>query len=199
MTKPAPKEKKVKRAVDLRIEEIEGDQYLIVQEGDAIHQIDLRAVSSWGLLLGLTDPSEIVRRILRFEEKPVGKGKPNLWTPLYETLGEGLDQMSRAGVPAEYMEDMLDPALGSPIPGTEILDRIAAAQTEAVAAIDADPEKFGDISTDVGALLESHGQQISEMRTAFVDALAPVYEIAPPIPPASVPEAMDVMNQSSNG
>ena len=183
--------------MQIRTEEVEGTEYLIAEtEGDdgqvMIHQIDLRALSSGGILLGLTDPAEVATKILRFKEKKVAKGEPNVWTPLYDALNEGLDQLSKAGVPAEYMEELL--TMDAPVPTAEATEAIIAAREEGLAIIDEDPDVVGDAMEDVVAALDGHEEKIAEMRLNFVDTLAPVYEIPPALPPQSVPEAMDVLN-----
>jgi hypothetical protein len=176
-------------------EESEGVEYLIVKSGEVIHQIDLRAISSWGLLLGLTDPAEVVSKILRFKEKRTAKGEPNLWTPLYETLTAGLDEMSQSGVPAEYMEEVL--TSDAPVPSTEATDAILAAQQAGRDQIDLDPDEWGDVSAALTSVLEPHTEAIAASRVEFVDALAPVYEIPPPPAFESVPEAMHLLNEKT--
>lgn len=190
--KKAEQKKVATNKMDITVEDIDGVSCLIARSGNDMHQIDLRAISSWGLLLGLTDPVEIVGKILRFKEKPVKRGEPNLWTPLYETLGDGLDQLSRSGVPAEYMEDVL--YSDAPLPTQEATDAILAARGGAVAVIDADPDVCADVAADIAAALDPHTDSIAEMRVEFVDQLAPVYEIVPADAPASMAEADQAVN-----
>lgn len=175
--------------MEFRTEAVGDVEYLIGEDGEGlIHQIDLRAIGSWGLLLGLTDPAEIVAAILRNQEEPVGPGQPNMWTPLYDALGDGLDAMSASGVPPEYMEDLLDPALGAPVPGLEVCEALKEARTKGRDKIMESPEPFGDVSAAVTEVLAKHEGKIAEDRLAFVDKLAPVYEL----PPETKPERADV-------
>lgn len=169
--------KTVKKAkkMDFRVENIEGVDCLLFENNGNYHQIDLRAISSWGLLLGLTDTAEIVSAILRFKETPVAPGEPNLWTPLYEALGEGLEQMSQSGVPPEYVEDVL--YSDAPVPTPEVSQKIIAAQSAGVSAINACPDEIGDVSSLITAALVDHETKIKDARVKFVDKLAPVYEI----------------------
>lgn len=184
--------------MDFRIEELGGLPYLVAEstndDGSAhIHQIDMRAISSWGLLLGLTDPGEIAQAILTHKEEPVLPGENNMWTDLYDSLGQGLDAMSMAGVPPEYMEDLLDPELGAPVPGVELLDVIEEARGKGRDKVKENkPDK--DMKDELNELLSGHEEKIKEIRLEFVDKLAPVHELPPPPAPASVAEAMDMAN-----
>ncbi len=186
--------------MDYRTESIDGVDYFIADDGEGnIHQIDLRAVGSWGLLLGLTDPAEIVAAILRHQEEPVAPGAPNMWTPMYDALDDGLDAMSQSGVPPELMEDLLDPALGSPVPGAEVLARIEDARSQGRARIDEFPDPLNGDTSAFAGLLTDHADKITEERLKFVDALAPVYELPPPPAFESVPEALDIVNWRTTG
>jgi hypothetical protein len=162
------------------IQEIDRMKYVIIEEGTTIHQIPLQAVSSWGLLLGLSDPIEILDRILTYQEPSVDSGQENIWGPLYEALGEGLDKMSAAGVPSELMEFLLDPSLGSPVPGAETLDKISVAQEEANATISSCPTP-SITAKNLNGLKETLENEFSEdiqaSKDEFIDMLAPVYEI----------------------
>jgi hypothetical protein len=175
--------------MEFRTEAVDDVEYLIGEDGEGlIHQIDLRAIGSWGLLLGLTDTAEIVAAILRNDEKPVGPGEPNMWTPLYETLHEGLDALSASGVPPELMEFLLDPAVDAPVPSIEVCAAIEEARTAGRGKIMEFPEKWGDVSAAVASVLSDREEKIAQDRLAFIDKLAPVYEV----PPEPVPEFADV-------
>lgn len=180
--------------MEFRTEAVDDVEYLIGDDGEGnIHQIDLRAIGSWGLLLGLSDPAEIVAAILRHQEVPVGPGQPNMWTPLYDALGDGLDAMSAAGVPPEHMEDLLDPALGSPVPGPEVCGKLEEARARGRQKVAESPEPYGDVSAAVTEALAGHCEKITEDRLAFVDKLAPVYEIPPESVPEPVPEILNLL------
>lgn len=170
-----PKTNKNVRKMDFKVVSVDGTDCLLFENDGSYHQIDLRAISSWGLLLGLTDTAQIVAAILRFKETPVAPGEPNLWTPLYETLGEGLEQMSKAGVPPEYVEDVL--YSNAPVPTPEVAQKIVDAQAAGVATINTCPDELGDISSLITTALTDHETKIKDGRVDFVDKLAPVYQI----------------------
>jgi hypothetical protein len=189
------KKMKKEKHMEFRTEDVGGTEYLIADNGAGdIHQIDLRAIGSWGLLLGLTDTAEIVSAILRFKEPEAAPGQPNAWTPMFDALNDGLDAMSAAGVPPEHMEDLLDPELGSPVPGPELCGKLQEAQAHGRAKVAESPDDWGDNRQAVAELLAGHEEVIAEERLKLVDRLAPVYEIPPPPPPSSVPEAVDLLN-----
>ena len=176
--------------MESRVEEVEGSEYLILSEGDKMYQIDLRALSSWGMLLGLTDEVEIVGAILRFQDKPVQAGEPNVWTPMYEALGEGLDELSQAGVPPEYVEDVMNS--DAPFPTPETAARIEKAQADGRQKMDEYPDVLGDDAASVSETLVGHTDKVKAGRVDFIDKLAPVYEL----PPTPVPESADVNLES---
>jgi hypothetical protein len=170
-----------KKRMESRVEEVDGGQFLIVTDGDRVHQIDLGALSSWGMLLGLTDEAEIVRAILRFQDTPAKPGEPNMWTPLYDALGRGLDELSRVGVPPEFVEDVMNS--DAPFPAPETAALIESARAAGRAAVEAFPDVLGADATTVTDALAGHCDKVKAGRVGFVDQLAPVYEL----PPAPAP------------
>lgn len=179
MVHVAPKKtKKGKKRMESRIEEVEGGQYLIVTDGDKVHQIDLMALSSWGILLGLTDETEIVKAILRFQDTPVPAGQPNVWTPLFDALGQGLDELSQVGVPADFVEDVM--ASDAPFPCAETAALIADARAEGRRKMEEFPDVLGADAAAVTEVLAEHVEKVKEGRVKFLDALAPVYELPQP-------------------
>lgn len=195
--KPAATTKKGKKR--MRTETVDGTEYLIAENGNDTHLIDIRAIASWGLLLGMTDPGEIVAAILRFKEEPALPGQPNVWTPLYEALDTGLDALSAAGVPPEHMEDLLDPALGSPVPGPGVCAELEKARGRGRAKVLESPDVWGDTAAEVAEALADKVGVIAEARLAFVDKLAPVYEVPVSEAPQSEPAALFPANWQSTG
>jgi hypothetical protein len=185
--------------MDFTIQVIEGVEYLIVTRDDRIHQMPMEAIASWGLLLGLTNPSDIVAAILRNRETPVAPGEPNMWTPLYDALDEGLHALAASGVPPEHMPTLLDPELGAPVPGPDILDRMAAAQQESLATINSHPDEWGALSSDLVAVLDEKVSVIDDAKVAFLDRISPVYELPQTPPPATVEEAITQLNLRTDG
>lgn len=112
------------------IQDLQGMPCIVIETDEGGEVIPLQAIASWGVLLGLTDTQEILKAIREHQATPVDPGQPNEWTPLYDALQSGLDEMAKAGVPAEFMVELLDPELGAPIPGVEAMASIAAAQSE---------------------------------------------------------------------
>jgi len=165
--------------MNYQIQNVSGTNYIMIESGTTIHQIPVPALSSWGLLLGLTDPGEIIKKILTYRELE-NDSSENIWGPLYEALNEGLDKMSAAGVPPELMEILLDPEMGSPVPGQETLDKIATTQQESNAIIDAcAPTKITKTEIDnLGTQIKnSFSQDIEKSKLEFIDNLAPRYEL----------------------
>lgn len=166
------------------IQDLPGGRFLIIEEGASTHQIHVGALASWGALLGLSDPSEVLEVILSFEEKPVGPGEHNAWTDAYNALGVGLDQMARAGVPPEFMDDLLDPGLGAPVPSSEGLILIESARTQALAAIGerrkTGPRTHGAeiaITAFKGRIANELTNEVAASRAIFLSDLAPTYEL----------------------
>lgn len=170
--------------MESRVEEVEGSEYLILTDGDKTYQIDLRALSSWGMLLGLTDESEIVGAILRFQDKPSKLGEPNVWTPMFDALGQGLDELSQVGVPPEYVEDVLES--DAPFPTPETTSMIHEARAKGRQEMESFPDVLGDNASAITEVLVGHCDKIKAGRVEFVDKLAPTYEL--PAPPEPVVE-----------
>lgn len=127
--------------METSIQSIMGMECIVIETEEGGEIIPLQAIASWGILLGLTDTQEILKAIREHQATPANPGQPNEWTPLYDALQAGLREMAKAGVPTEFMVELLDPTLGAPVPGVEALSNIAAAQAECpmVSAIESEP------------------------------------------------------------
>ncbi len=166
----------------ISIQDLYGGKFIIIEEGTATHQIHVDALATWGTLLGIQDPSEVLEVILSFEEKPVRPGEPNVWTEAYAALKGGLDEMSKAGVPPEHMNALLSPELGAPVPGGERLGVIKTARAVALEAV-GESRRIGPrtraaeaaIAALKGRIAVELSEHIETSRTAFLDDLSPEY------------------------
>lgn len=164
------------------IQTIAGKDYILLEREDISHQIDMDAMSSWGVLLGITDEAELLKAIVQHAST---EGDTVDWGELYDALGENLDAMSASGVPVELAEDLLDPSLGSPVPGPEKTEKLEMARAKAISDLWAETSPPDLDETALTALVsEIDSNKVKTGRTDFIDALAPVYEVAYPPPGA---------------
>lgn len=179
--------------------ENEGADHEILQidnEAGEIWCIPFSAIASWGQLLGLTDHAEIVEAIMNYRDD----GQE--WAPLYEALEENLDELAKAGVPAEYMPDLVDPEMPSPIPGPKaqkrLVDRRKAAQGRVRRKFRKDAPKLSEFRQSLEPVLDRRREKIRKRTEEFMDRHSPTYliEVAPELPvlpqPAAAPLPGDV-------
>ncbi|AMM44206.1 hypothetical protein KITKAT_37 [Arthrobacter phage Kitkat] len=167
------------------IQVLGGQRTIIAEDGPNMHCIPVEAIASWGTLLGVDDPAEVLDLILNFAEKPVAHGEPNVWTAPYAALEAGLDQMALAGVPPEHMPDLLDPELGAPIPGPDLHEELTKARESSRAEIGTQL-RCGPMTRDAvqataafkETLAAEVGEEVAALKVAFLDQLAPVYTVA---------------------
>lgn len=175
----------------------DGNEVIMFVDDDdkSVHCIPVQAIASWGELLGITDQDEIIETILNFEETP----GENPWGPLYDALQENLDELSKAGVPAEFMHDLVDPTLPSPIPGPEAQKKLVnvrkAARTKMGKRMKKKPKKVSEFRQKLHQQLDGRATRIEQNRTKFLDENSPRYlvekkqkrEVLPETAPAPAP------------
>lgn len=170
----------------------DGNEVIMFVDPDekSVHCIPVAAIATWGELLGITDQDEIIETILNFEEAP----GENPWTPLYEALQENLDELAKAGVPAEYMHDLVDPAMPSPIPGPKAQKKLVAARkaarTQMGKRMKKNRKQVSEFRQLLHSKLDGRSQKIEKHRTRFLDENSPKYlvEVPDPTPvPAPAP------------
>lgn len=162
------------------IQKLGGMDCILLQDGPNVHQIPVDAISTWGVLLGLTDEAEIIQAIVRDADETSGNID---WNGIYDALGENLVATSTSGVPAEYVEDLLDPELGSPIPGLTRVEKLNSARDKAKANLGrckTKPLSAASLSTLVDQI---DSEKVKAKRVEFIDAITPVIENTPPLPP----------------
>jgi hypothetical protein len=161
------------------IETLAGVTYVIIHDGNNVMQIPLEAISSWGALLGHTDPGDSLDAILSYNP-PVSAS--DIWGGLYEAVTEGLDEMSQSGVPPEFAEELLQDDT-APLPTQEARDKLKKVRGKSEEVIQNTPSHQLPASLDIDALkadlAENYGQQIQEARVSFIDNLQPVYNVIP--------------------
>jgi len=91
----------------------DGSEALVVTDGDHIEVFPLSAIASHSELLGEPDPAKTVL-LMRGAAKT--KDHAGMWKPLYENLHESLGELVEAGVPPEFMPDLMEESTGSPLP-----------------------------------------------------------------------------------
>lgn len=161
--------------MDYTIETIGGSSYIIIRDGANIHQIPLEAISTWGTLLGQTDPGETLEAILQYQEPESGS---NIWGGLYDAVNVSLDEMAKAGVPPEFAEELLQDTT-SPFPTRETREVLEQVRAESAESIQASGTRVTGLDSLKAELSESYGQEIKDGRVSFIDKLQPVYEIEP--------------------
>jgi hypothetical protein len=157
----------------------DGSEALVITDGPGIEITPLEVLASYCELFNEPDPEKALVLARAAARVPVNPDRSNVWTPLFGALAEGLGEMVEAGVPAEFMPDVLEPATGSPVPGRGRV-RIDAAQAAARAAIaKARPQAGGRPAPEsappagLSALLRGKAEQIRGHRVAFLGSLAP--------------------------
>lgn len=162
------------------IETLAGITYVIVHDGNDVMQIPLEAISSWGALLGHTDPGDTLDAILSYSPPVTGE---DIWGGLYDAVSDGLDQMSQAGVPPEFAEELLQDDT-APLPTKAARDKLKEVRGKSEEAIANSPGNQRPDILDVDALkadlAENYGQQIQDAKVSFIDSLQPVYTVVPP-------------------
>ena len=147
-----------------------GEEALIVVTGENIEVFPLSAIASHSELLGEPDPAKTVL-LMRGAAKTKNHG--GLWKGLYKGLHSSLEELVAAGVPPEFMPDLMEEATGSPLPkkGTRkglrdgqkaMRDRIAKGASQNVQQTAA-----------FNALLHGKMDKIKEARAGFLGDIAP--------------------------
>lgn len=142
--------------MEYAIQTIDKEECILLVDGTSHKLIPLAAIASWGDLLGIDDPGEVLTVITTFEDSPPDEDGNNFWTLPYEALKKNTDAMAKSGVPAEYMPDLLDPQLGAPVPGPSLL-------TEKGQVAAASQVKLGN-RTLVGPQLPGVADTLDELR-----------------------------------
>jgi hypothetical protein len=158
-----------------------------------VHCIPLAAIASWGELLGIKDEQEVIEFILNYEEGRTD----NEWAALYEALEENLDELAKAGVPAEYMADLVDPTVPSPVPGPKVQKRLRDRQTGARNRMKKKFRKDKKVVSEFRQLpktLDGVKDRVHKHRVQFMDDHSPVYLLEKPqeqtpAPPPAAPVA----------
>jgi hypothetical protein len=142
----------------------DGTEALVITTGTNIEVIGLDVLGSYSELLGEPDPAKTVL-LIRGAMKI--KDQTGMWEPLYENLHAGLGELVNAGVPPEFMPDLMEEATGSPVPGK------AAGMRAAQKAV-RDRVKSGSQNTsEFAALLRTRRDRLKGARSAFLESIAP--------------------------
>jgi hypothetical protein len=149
----------------------DGSEALVITTGTAIEVIGLDVIASYSELLGEPDSVKTVA-LIRGAMKI--KDQTGMWQPLYSGLSEGLRELVDAGVPPEFMPDMLEEATGSPVPGPGGAGRMRAAQAAARDRLGAQGGQVsGQETAQLRALLVGQRDRIKSGRAAFLKEVAP--------------------------
>lgn len=161
------------------IETLAGVTYVIIHDGSDVIQIPIEAISSWGALLGHTDPGDTLDAILGYTPPETGE---DIWGGLYGAVVEGLDQMSQSGVPPEFAEELLQDDT-APLPTKAARAKLKEVRGKSEEAILNSPGQC-PVGLDIDALkadlTDNYGQQIQDAKVDFIDQLQPVYQVLPP-------------------
>lgn len=148
----------------------DGTEALVVTTGDNTEIFALEVIASYSELLGEPDPAKTVLLIRGAMQTADQTG---LWQPLYEDLYESLAELVDAGVPPEFMPDLMEEATGSPLPrkGTRKLlrDRQAAARDR----VGKGSSQNIQHTAEFYALLAGKMDRLKGARAGFLGAVAP--------------------------
>lgn len=190
--------------MDYRFETINEYECVLVREGDVTHVVPLEALATWGVLLGLDDPGEVLEAILAKARAGVaGNRDDESWTEMYDALQEVTQTMAVSGVPVEYMETLMDPGMGAPVPGAAALEKLAGARRRGrerlvgggarPAGAPAPGRRSARVAVDElaglkGELRGARRPHVERVRKGFIDGLTPQIMVAAVPPPVRVAE-----------
>ena len=158
----------------------DGTEALIVTEGNGIEIFPLDVIGSYSELLGEPDPSKTVLLIRGALKTTDHTG---LWGPLYEDLMGSLRELVDAGVPDEFMPDLMEEATGSPLPKQATRKGLRDKQAAAKDKLGRGSSQNVQQSAQFNALLHGKRDRIKSGRAKFLGEIAPPRrEAAPPDP-----------------
>lgn len=147
-----------------------GTEALVVTTGDNTEVFALDVIASYSELLGEPDPAKTVLLIRGAMQT---KDQTGMWGPLYEDLHESLTELVAAGVPPEFMPDLMEEATGSPLPrkGTRkpLRDRQKAARDKVGKGSSQNIQRTAEFN----ALLHGKMDRLKGERAKFLGAVAP--------------------------
>lgn len=161
----------------------DGTEALVVVTGNNTELFRLDVIASYSELLGEPDPAKtvlLIRGAMQTEDQT------GLWGPLYEDLHASLGELVDAGVPPEFMPDLMEEATGSPLPRVTtrrpLRDRQQAARSKVAAGSSQNPQQAAEFK----ALLTGKMDNLKAARAEFLGGVAPRYrepekDITPPI------------------
>jgi hypothetical protein len=145
----------------------DGTEALVVTTGTVTEVMGLDAIAAYSELLGEPDPVKTVA-LIRGAMKI--KDQTGMWGPLYDTLRDGLGELVNAGVPPEFMPDVLDVSVGSPVPGPENAGRLRAAQASVRSTLGTGG---GQDAAELRPLFSGRTDLFKGRRAAFLSSIAP--------------------------
>jgi len=148
---------------------LDGTEALVTTNGTDIEVLALDVIASYSELLGEPDPVQTVALI---RKAMATKDHSGLWGPLYEHLAAGLGELVDAGVPPEFMPDLLEEATGSPVPGREKVHGLRSAQAAAKGRLGT-ATVTGKDAAELRALLKGREGRLKGGRAAFLKSVAP--------------------------
>lgn len=154
----------------------QGTEIIVMREGNHIWEVPIRALTSWGQLLGITDPAEVLDYIINYDD-PSTPGD-DVWPPLYEAMHEGLEQLARAGVPPEHMATLIDPEFESPIPGPRTTKKLKTNCAKARERFKKNPTKGAKVKvSEFRQVLDLCEGKLDEDRVKFMDSHSPTLKL----------------------
>jgi hypothetical protein len=158
----------------------DGTEALVITSGPNIEIHALNVIASYSELLGEPDPAKTV---LLIREAMKIKDQRGMWGPVYKALHDGLGELVNAGVPPEFMPDLLEAQTGSPVPGPGKAATMRAAQK----AVRDRVSGGGQNTAEFAALLRGRQHKVKEARAAFLGKIAPRRKEPAPVVAAPSP------------
>lgn len=148
----------------------DGTEALVVTTGTDIEMFRLDVIATYSELLGEPDPTKTVL-LIRGAVKT--KDHTGLWQPLYEHLQLSLGELVEAGVPPEFMPDLMEDATGSPVPGPSIRKALRDQQKAVRTTVGKGSSQNIQQAAEFHALLAGKTASLKGARAKFLGDVAP--------------------------
>ncbi len=148
----------------------DGTEALVITTGTNIEVHPLDVIASYSELLGEPDPAKTVL-LIRGAMKT--KDQTGMWEPLYEDLQSSLGELVDAGVPPEFMPDLMEESTGSPVPGKATRKGLRDKQKALRATIGKRSSQNIQQTAEFNTLLTGKMDRLKGARAEFLGTVAP--------------------------
>ena len=148
----------------------DGREALVITTGTNIELFPLDVIASYSELLGEPDPAKTVLLIRGAMQT---KDHTDLWKPLYEDLQASLGELVEAGVPPEFMPDLMEEATGAPLPKKATRKPLRDHQVAARSRVGKGASQNLQNTAEFNALLVGKMDALKGARGKFLGDVAP--------------------------